>query len=344
MDDQSPENSPKWMKLLDRLRNVFRPGGKSAGSSATAFRVGDRVQDILGQRGTVTGVDPLTNYPLGTLHVLYDKGRESLVPLKASGFQRVEPQEPDCWETLAAAYRRRSEYREFDDARQRHDFQIVKVADACSMFEEISAIGSHGFSRAGPGRFALWATPEITHIIRVAQVKGLGIILRWGVGLTWMPDIKRDRVHWRKTLRTLTLSLHEDMSSLAKPGLSVGDEEALGACYGYGPVYLRETMVAMWTRWGADILEWFRQAHSPEQILSLAERQARQRWPYSCHAPDPRLVHSFTLARVGRLEEAKSCLREAIAGRQWEKAAESVLIDALHRVARGPAGPQGSRC
>lgn len=71
-----------------------------------------------------------------------------------------------------------------------------------------------------------------------------------------------------------------------------------------GPVLFERNLKREWKEVRAVLNAWLEEASDLEGVLSRAREQMQRAWPGPRHWPPPSLLHAFTLARLGRTQEA----------------------------------------
>jgi hypothetical protein len=84
---------------------------------------------------------------------------------------------------------------------------------------------------------------------------------------------------------------------------------------------------------GERILAWFVFTRTLEQVLHKCAEQMTRQWPGVRHNPDASLIHAFTLARMGRLPEARSVLEKFCADCSEGPVARGNLSHGLEKIA-----------
>lgn len=215
---------------------------------------------------------------------------------------------------------------------EKYGYGAVPAGDVYAAFEEISSPALGGFSAIKPGILARQVNGDIVHILGLQARKGWAYTVGWGVSLPYLPQVRKGRLKWHRTLKSVRFDLWEDPCEyFTAPGNYIAQN-------GHGARYLRETMAEMWSAVKDPIQSWFDATGDLTGVLGRAEEQQNRKWNGPHHVPDPQLVRAFTLHRLGRTAEARVAFSQYVAGEQ----ASAVDAESLRAAFDLPAGRERS--
>jgi hypothetical protein len=207
----------------------------------------------------------------------------------------------------------------FRDVATEHGYQTVPTATVYRTFRDVVQPTQLGFSEIKTSLYGKPINDDITHLISFQALKGAGYTVRWGVSLAYMPHKWSPKPQWHRSLKSSRFDLFETpFDYLHTHAIHWRESEAYIAYTLYGKSFLRGGVVTMWGRVKQDILAWFASVLSLDGVLKKAEEQMGRKWAGPRHYPEPMRVCAFTLARMGRFDEARAAL-----GRFYELGYES---------------------
>lgn len=202
----------------------------------------------------------------------------------------------------------------------------VPASRARDLVNEAMAPLVEDFRRIRP---AVWTRPlsdEIQAILTLDEWKGADLSIGYGVSCNWIPMRAGDRdpYHWPTAPRQMRKHLFVDHFTLDEPKPRyVSRLRGEGALRSAAEVAVREAARRA-ERWWATV-------ESPHGVLIEARRQAANR--YDIHHPRAQFVVAFTLAHLGRLDEARNALASLDVGHDEDQDTAQRLAADLRSVA-----------
>lgn len=164
-------------------------------------------------------------------------------------------------------------------------------------------LDERGFTEVRRGFFAREANADVIDVLSHGRAKTKTHI-RWGVSLAFVPHDWRYRGRFHRTLKS------------AREDLFDQDWGGPGITYVYGvPRFTRDLELA-WEYAAPRAARFWDASSSLAGVLSLAEEQiSRPAGEYGFtidgfFVPGPRFVRAFTLARMGRVDDARDALED----------------------------------
>jgi hypothetical protein len=167
-----------------------------------------------------------------------------------------------------------------------------------------------GFAFARKGVLLKQATPDIGHVIKLVQYKGGEYGFRWGVSLSYVPHEWKNRVAWHRTAKSARLDLSDRVEVDLENRDELPGDELLYASYIHGENQFTRELKRAWGHLNSVIFASLEQLSDLAGVLAKAEQQEARTWRGPRHWPPPALVHAFTMAKLGRREEAAKELEE----------------------------------
>jgi hypothetical protein len=191
-------------------------------------------------------------------------------------------------------------------------WELVPAAKIYEIFAMVVKVP--GFQSIAKGILARQITSDIVHVIKLEHYKGAFYGFRWGVSLTYLPHTWDGGLRWHRTLKTARLDLFDQFFDLPPalnrstlpPGASVPSSL-------HGVELFQQDLLIKWKDCETTIAEWLDCARNLEGVLSMSSEQSHRVWKGPQHDPPPGLVYAFTLARIGRGQEAHKQLRALVA-------------------------------
>jgi hypothetical protein len=191
-------------------------------------------------------------------------------------------------------------------------WQEVSSARCFAIFEEITGPAALKFAVLKPGRCAREVSGDIIQLFTLERYKGAAYGFRFGVSLRYFPFPYEPILRWHRTLASARFDLFEEpagyFAAMSLPETHPG-AGYFARCM-LGETCFREELGRAWDLAGESILAWFDSTRTLDQVLQKCAEQMAREWPGIRHCPDASLIHAFTLARMGRLPEARSGLEK----------------------------------
>jgi hypothetical protein len=182
------------------------------------------------------------------------------------------------------------------------------------------------FTRVRDGFYARRADADIAQVLRCAAWKGGQYTLDWGVSLSYVPHKLDTKLAFHRTLKSARLDLWEDARSLAEREGGDWRDPYIDMIHGERRLHRQLARVWGWAQPRA--VAWWARAADLEGVLAVARNEVERRplvideikWPR------PQLVVVLTLARLGRVREAKELL-PLLAGEVGERKSVEAAIE-----------------
>jgi hypothetical protein len=178
-------------------------------------------------------------------------------------------------------------------------------------------------------------TEDIFHVLQfLRSTRGFDYRFHWGVSLGWVPRVSGGQLKWHRTLRSAVFDLWDQAPDyLIHRATPWREANVYFLDRSLGEECFAEDLAECWAHIRGAVESWWSGVTSPEGVLERAHEQSSRIWEGADHAPDPELVAGFTLARLGRIEEARARLRGA---REYLEAGQR-LLKGLELLAAGRA-------
>jgi hypothetical protein len=216
------------------------------------------------------------------------------------------------------------------------EWSPLHAGDVYALLEEITQPDRLVLEPIRRGWFGRVVDGDISQLLHFPPYKGYSYGLAWGVSLAFMPHAFERRVRFHRTLSSARLDLFEQaIEEFPRRGANARDG-AIPA--GYGVDVFRRDATDAWEFVRPRVEEWLASTRTLEGLLERAREQAAEPPAGSDRWPEPALVEAFTLARLGRYDEARQRLEDWLEG-PVELAPTSVenLRAALKRIASQPS-------
>jgi hypothetical protein len=191
-------------------------------------------------------------------------------------------------------------------------WQEVSSARCRAIFEEITGPTAPEFAALKPGWRIREISADIVQLLALERYKGAACGFRFGVSLRYFPFPYEPTLRWHRTLASARFDLFEEpaayFAGMSAPGEHTGAEYFASSML--GETCFREELGRAWLLAGERILAWFDSTRTLDQVLQRCAEQMARQWPGVRHSPDASLMHAFTLARMGRVPEARSGLEK----------------------------------
>jgi len=154
---------------------------------------------------------------------------------------------------------------------------------------------------------------EIIHLIKLTAYKGAIYGLQWGVSLTYVPHRWENELRWHRSFKSAVFDLSDELNDMPEHRHLV--ELLQVDCFPsalHGPKLFEKNLKREWEEVRPILTGWLDRANHLQGVLLRAEEQMQRAWPGPHHWPPPSLVHAFTLARLGRAQQAMAELNAII--------------------------------
>jgi hypothetical protein len=212
---------------------------------------------------------------------------------------------------------------------------LVTRAEVDATFAAVVGPELPTFEAAGTLAYVRQAEDEVRHRVSLAAYKGARDALRWGVVLPFVPSAWEGGLRYRRGARAASDALFvKAQDDLLRQGRD--ERAAFAHRVGTARAYRRE-LAGAWRASRARCLAWFERAGSLSAVAELAIDQATREpvGTEALHFPPPALVAALTLARLGRVDEARAWLGQ-VQRTQPPDGARSLEL-AMERAANRPA-------
>lgn len=212
----------------------------------------------------------------------------------------------------------------------------LSPSDVAPIFERVTGIPQARFAEVRPG---WWVRPSDHGMHTVLQFlrnsRGYDYRFCWGVSLSWVPRVARGKLRWHRTPKSAVFDLWDQAYDfLIHRTTPWKDADRYFPDRSLGATCFEEDLTTCWELMRPAVHDWWTQAATPEGVLARAEEQSARNWEGAYHTPDPHLVAAFTVAHLGRLDEARDRLAKATEFRENE----ALLTGALNALV--PADPR----
>jgi len=215
----------------------------------------------------------------------------------------------------------------------KYGYRTVPADTVYRLFQENAQPHELGFSQIKAGLFGKEISQEIIHLLKLTALKGASYTIWWGASLSYIPHDWQTQLRWHRTLKMARFDLFETPGDY--PDLRIRnwrDEENYFVERLHGEKFLKKSMLKMWDNLRKPIQNWFSKTQTLMEILARAREQKQRKWIGPHHYPSPQIVIAFTLARLGKMEDAKKELNEYIVSNKT-LSDDQALFQALERIA-----------
>lgn len=196
-----------------------------------------------------------------------------------------------------------------------YGYETVSSTATYEAFAAHSKLPDRGFVQTAPGMFCREAASSLVHVVKLLAMKGGAYQPVWGASLAFMPHTWKPKAKFHRTLKAARLDLFERPGPSKRATRELWEIGSISTLHGDG--YMRATLMSMWADTEASIVDWFSRADDLGGCLAIARDQCLSSdWTYATHFPNPKLVHAFLLAKLGRVEEGKTELAAYCADRE----------------------------
>ena len=186
----------------------------------------------------------------------------------------------------------------------------VPASEVWAAFEQVVVPSCSGFLQAKRGLLARQINSDMFHLVSFGAGKGGIYGFRWGVSLAYVPHEWEEACKYHRTLKAVRFDLFEDPWEFLIEDLHSAEGWQYMADTLHGPTCFREDLARAWANLSPVITTWFSTVPDLPGVVSCANRHLRHNWRGFRHHPDPNLILAFTLARLGKREEALTALSE----------------------------------
>lgn len=190
-------------------------------------------------------------------------------------------------------------------------WNFIPADEVYRVFEKIVVLS--GFQLIRKGMLARQVSEEIIHLINLAAYKGAIYGIQWGVSLNYVPHRWENELRWHRSIKSSVFDLSDEFNHMPDKRHLV---ESLPfdsfPSRSHGLEIFEKNLKREWEEVRPVLRAWLDQASSLQGVLSRAEEQMKRAWPGPHHWPPPSLVHVFTLARLGRIQEASAELNAIV--------------------------------
>lgn len=190
-----------------------------------------------------------------------------------------------------------------------------------------------GYEEIKPNLYGRQVHADIVQLIKFLILKGQNYTIWWGVSLRFLPHRWNNRLSWHRTFRSSRLDLFEiPFDYLVNANSSWEEQDRLISPSFYGEDFFQICVSNMWKYLQPEIDSWFDKAKAFPGILELSNDQIQRTWTGPHHFPDPLLVHAFTLARMGKIEEGRRAINQYFTSSTENAVSENNLRQAFEQV------------
>lgn len=212
-------------------------------------------------------------------------------------------------------------------------WQHVAAEKIYAMFDEVIQPGKLGFETAKPGMLVRPVDPDIAHVLKLRPLKGAAYDICFGVSLSYVPYPYAPKLKWHRTMKSANLDLFEapqvewpsspEKAEQANPYLisaSLGEK-----CF-------REELCRAWEKSSPQAHAWFEATRTLQGIAQKCAEQLSRKQDGVRYLPGARLVHAFTLAKLGQCAESESELARFVEEYHESEQASANLRAALQEM------------
>jgi hypothetical protein len=188
--------------------------------------------------------------------------------------------------------------------------EVVTRAEVDEAFAAVVGPELPGFEPAGSLAYLRRAGDDLWQRVSLAAYKGARDAIRWGVVLPFVPSAWDGGLRYRRGVRAASDALFvAAQDDLVRAGRS--DGVAFAHRIGSPRAYRKE-LAGAWHASGHRCLAWMDRADTLSAVADLAVEQSTREpiGTEALHFPPPALVAALTLARLGRLDDARAWLGE----------------------------------
>ena len=196
-----------------------------------------------------------------------------------------------------------------------------------------SALERIGFEPSSSRRWSRSRVPDIRDLFEVTTLKGATLSPRWGFSLDFAPHVTPAGVKWHRTAKSAMFDVVDDPVDTTR----VEDLE-LSPPFMFtmqGTAHLERAAVASAEASLGEATRFWEQVHDERDLLRMVEMFRSRpvvRFGFDNYVQHP-VALAFTLARVGRVEDARTELQRAHAYSTGSAAVRSRLDQLLENAA-----------
>ena len=214
-------------------------------------------------------------------------------------------------------------------------WQQVPAERVYALFQEVVQPTKLGFAAGKPGIVARPVDGDIAHVLKLRPLKGAAYDICFGLSLSYVPYPYVPKLKWHRTVKSANLDLFEaPQVHWAFDGASENAEEVNPylISVSLGDKCFREELSRAWEKSSPQANSWFEATRSLESVAQKCVEQLRRKQDGVRHLPGARLVHAFTLAKLGQREKAESELVTFLKEYQETEQASTNLRSALQGI------------
>ena len=186
-------------------------------------------------------------------------------------------------------------------------WQHVAAEKIYAIFDEVVQPAKLGFEAAKPGMLVRAVDHDIAHLLKLRPLKGAAYEVCFGVSLSYVPYPYVPKLKWHRTMKSANLDLFE-APQVEWPSNHEKGEEAnpylISASL--GEKCFREELCRAWEKSSPQAHAWFEATRTLQGIAQKCAEQLSRKQDGVRYLPGARLVHAFTLAKLGRRAESES--------------------------------------
>lgn len=216
----------------------------------------------------------------------------------------------------------------------RYGYETVPAREMYETFDHLADLDKRGFQRIKSGFYGKQLDASIAHVVKLMPWKGGIYTLGAGVSLSFVPHAWDPKLRWHEGLKAARLDLFETNFRSVTDKREDRDLTDIGAIsVTHGGRYMYLTCLQTISRSTPEMWRWFKRVGSLKGILATALAQDK-RPDCGTHHPNPKIIYTFTLARLGRHDAARAAFEsypvewETQVGRATlERALDDVILE-----------------
>lgn len=195
-----------------------------------------------------------------------------------------------------------------------------------------------GFEKINRRKWVRSGKPEIREVFSILAMKGASYSPAWGFSLDYVPHVSGSKLKWHRTNKSAILDFRFAPFDYESPG-SVGFEQwIIDSLYGYDRAVKQAKQVAKLSLQKAQAF--WNSVEDLRDVSSIYEDQLRQtrakdkkikRFGFFNYTQHP-IAYAFTLAKLGKEQEAVDILEESIQRGISAKKVENELRQRLNAI------------
>jgi hypothetical protein len=185
-------------------------------------------------------------------------------------------------------------------------FDIIPSAEIDASLRVIlgEALVRQGFESMSPRAYVRSRVPGMKDLIRIQALKGMSYSPLWGLSLDFVPHLSGDALRWHRTAKSARFDLRSDPLDYIHPASWAFELWIVHNIYGLKST--RQDIKRVTKTTVAESRYFFSRVRTLTELVQAFERQkARKAIRFHFYAYSEQiLAYAFTLARVGRLQDA----------------------------------------